>query len=1127
MALHGPAGPQAALHELLGERQLWWKCCSEAFRADPTWLFDGRGEERRAWLDETAPDRPADSLTPAEHAWLLSRTLSAPQDPDGGHEKVLAPLAETWRRSGLLSEAATTGPTLPSGHSLDRLSPRVAGGLRSVVERIQDLHGPVESNAPRSMLVIAALLMAGVEPRRRPVVRVPVVFGRSAGPTGQAAPDGGVTGILELREFPSGPTGLYPDPRTMAGVRSPNQQFAESLGHAWNAAGPRREGRCVLWRLVLSDEHVPPARIEGPSLGAAFALGLRDLVRYPPSRRPSVAWIRGVFYGLRPRTAVTGALDADERLLRVAGMDAKLVAAYRKGFRLVAPEANRLDVAAAPESGDVKFAANLRQADRYARRLRLGRLAVAVVVLIAFATGGFALQQQGSVRSEQQAALVSRITAEADQLRSADPSLAAQLDRVAYGVKPTADLYSHLMVDANSPLSTVLNDYSNSVDSVAFSPDGRILAAAGYDGEDNGTVRLWNMTNPAHPVLLGPPLQHLGGVSTVAFSPDGRTLVTGGLSTRDNVRLWNVTDPAHPTALGKPLPDTPNGGILAFSPDGRTLVTGDDNVRDVLLWNVKNPAHPVQVGQPLRQTAAVNAVVFSPDGHTLATEDGATVLLRNVADPTHAVPLGQIQTGHSGGVSSVAFSPDGRTLATGGYDDDTRLWNMANPTHAVMLGTPLTGHTGAISSAAFSPDGRTLATASTDHTVRLWNVTNPAKATLLAHPLAGHTATVSSLAFSPDGRTLVTSSDDHTMRLWNLPTALLTGHTDTVISTVFRPDGRVLATASEDDTVRLWDVADPAHPTALSLFRGFTDIVESLAFSSDGHTLATAVDGEHRVVLWNVTNPVRPKLLTQLVNFPSDVSSVAFSPTGHTLATATSTGVVGGDNSVRLWDVSDPAHPTLLGHALPTPLSAANSVMFSADGHTLAISGGYSSGTVRLWDVTDPSHPTALGHPLAGAGRSMAFSPDGRTLAITAFAAYAGEADDGTVRLWNVSDRAHPTPLGQPLGSSTNPIRAVAFSPDGRTLAAAGTGVQLWNVTDPAHPATIGQPLDVYPDEVSSIAFAPDDHTLATGSYDDTARLWQLGADKAIQQICASTDTPTRQQWQQYLSELPYRSSCG
>ena len=117
-------------------------------------------------------------------------------------------------------------------------------------------------------------------------------------------------------------------------------------------------------------------------------------------------------------------------------------------------------------------------------------------------------------------------------------------------------------------------------------------------------------------------------------------------------------------------------------------------------------------------------------------------------------------------------------------------------------------------------------------------------------------------------------------------------------------------------------------------------------------------------------------------------------------------------------------------------------IQASAAGSELAA--GSNDGTVSLWNMANPAHPTLFGQPLNGPTppvTSVAFSPDGQTLA-------AGSSD-GTVSLWNLANPAHPTPLGQPLNGPTPPVTSVAFSPDGQTLAAGSSDgtVWLWNLS--------------------------------------------------------------------------------
>ncbi len=167
-----------------------------------------------------------------------------------------------------------------------------------------------------------------------------------------------------------------------------------------------------------------------------------------------------------------------------------------------------------------------------------------------------------------------------------------------------------------SPVSLArIQDSVTTVFAVVFSPNGHTIATANADG----TVRLWNVMNLTRPDALGPPLDGpqggRGETYSVAFSPDGRVLAAGSDKT---VRLWNVAQPARPSPLWRPLAG-PDGQVhsLAFSPDGRALAAGVTD-GSVWLWRTPGGAAPAARADLTGAGGRMDSVAFGAGGRVIA-----------------------------------------------------------------------------------------------------------------------------------------------------------------------------------------------------------------------------------------------------------------------------------------------------------------------------------------------------------------------------------------------------------------------------------------------------------------------------------------------------------------------------
>jgi WD40 repeat protein len=640
-------------------------------------------------------------------------------------------------------------------------------------------------------------------------------------------------------------------------------------------------------------------------------------------------------------------------------------------------------------------------------------------------------------------------------LRRAQQALVAGDRRLATdlldGLRPWGDTpdprgfeWYTLVGRLNRPISILPAAHRSAVYAAAVAPDGLRFAT----GDLQGTLVIWDATT-LQPLRAVP--AHEAAVTHLRFTPDGTRLVSacGDERGRHQVSLRDAAtlkDIGEPIALREPLHH------LDLAADGRTLVVREGDPADhARLWGVT-----AEGLRPLRgDLDEARHLAVSPDGRRLAvaTPDGR-VLIGPVDRPGGLVATLPADAGR---VEAMAWRPDGTELvvATAG-----RALLRIDPDRGALRGTPLADRDRVVQHLQYSPKGATLVAVDTHGlTVRdgatgaplrtcelpggaplaWWNIA-PGGQTALAGDANGEATRwylrtgvatpvprggdvpVRSGAYFPADQRAVMGTEDGRPWFWSpLPgDPQSSAHQGEAWCVAFTPSGKLAASGGDDHRVRLWAVGE-RRLTPVRTLEGHTSTVSSLAFTPSGDQLVSG-DLQGGLILWNphaggrgiVLNPPREG---------SQVRSLRIAADGRTLVTA------GSDGVVRLWDLADRA----MRSSLRAHDSKARAVAVAPDGRRMASVG--NDAVVIQWELEAGTARELWRRPLPAEGASLAYAPDGRTLAVGLVS--------GRIELRETATGARRADLP----GHRNEVRTLTFTPDGETLVSGSLdgSVRTWD----------------------------------------------------------------------------------
>jgi WD40 repeat protein len=680
-----------------------------------------------------------------------------------------------------------------------------------------------------------------------------------------------------------------------------------------------------------------------------------------------------------------------------------------------------------------------------------------------------------------------------------------------------------------------LKGHADTVDTVAVSPDGSVIATGSFDK----TIKLWDAAGKEIRTFAGM-TGHQGQILSVAFSAKGDQLASGGAD--NTAKIWDI-----PTSTpGKTFAHAGAVNRVAVAADGKTFaLAGADGVIKVFPLGEEKGALELK-----GHVGAVKSLAYTAN-NTALVSIGADKTVR-FWNPTDGKALAKYDAG-TADLTALAVNPNNAAAYTTSADGVLRFWQMPPPplpkspapakdaiTHLIMTadggtalyasadktatllplatGTPAgtyTGAKGAIEAIAMTADQNTIAAGSADGSVILWDKAGKTKGEVAAANAGG----VSAVSFHPSQPILLTAGADGVAKGWNLPIDPkqpkekaakweIKAHTGKVTAAFIHPTSGQVITAGADKLIRVWDPAMPLK--AVREIGPLAAPATTLALSRDNATLAGVVGKD--VVLWSLADGKE----VGKVSSPADIHSISFNAdktrlligrsdnvavlvdvaTGAILQSFAHTGAVKGvfhhpslpQVITASADKSILVHPVTATRAIVLGTGKASFLTLSPQGERIITAGSGKDAAVS-WNTGNGTKEKA--YEAGGEAVSAAISKDGQRIAIA--------GSDGSIRLHTLAD-------GKMIGSiaAGAPATDLAFHPTNPVLVGSlnTKTVTAWNIAFTAGqplPPEFGKPIQSFPHPaaVGNVAFNTEG-LLFTSGEDKLARRFRIASDAPV-----------------------------